>query len=144
MDKNAENIKNLSLTEFINLLKNSKKKGGIGVPIEELQKLFGVSRSTIFGWARGGTDKIPVNKIREIMSKIQDKYGLKLGRITHSTIEIINVGRDQTATNQSRIGHNNDNVAELGILREEKQILLSKVIELELENRRLKERLGVE
>ena len=78
------------------------------------------------------------------MSKIQDKYGLKLGRITHSTIEIINVGRDQTATNQSRIGHNNDNVAELGILREEKQILLSKVIELELENRRLKERLGVE
>lgn len=87
----------MNLEEFVNLLIFKS-----GLNLSELADELGVTRQTLSNWRSGKISKIDpdtITKLQEAMRR--NHWGIRLGSISRSTIEIINTSDQASAVNKS-------------------------------------------
>lgn len=94
MDANEIDLRN-----FVGFLLNITNCGSL----TELSDKMGISRVTFNHWQQGNVKNMKPStrkKLREFFDE-NPEWGIKLGMITNSKIEIVNSGRDSTTSKQS-------------------------------------------
>jgi|SRR5690606_11644848 len=93
--------KTINIEELVNVLVQQS-----GLDQKELSRITKISRQTLSNWKRGGNRRIApesINKLEKALGQ-NPSWGIRLGSISNSKVEIVYTGRDSENQKQTSDG----------------------------------------